>query len=1086
MDNVGQRRCYSAEDIFTLSDFVDYFSMPSSPNKYASHADSEEYEFKKELSAYKNNPRFHHQCLECVRNTLYRRFHYYTRIEQTKYVHMKRPDCEYSDSAYVSLWSYDSRQADLVDRDFHGDTKRLFREAASFQLFYGLLSLYYSQNFHCKPVTAHRVVMDELIGMLDPLGHVDFVCKTYANLDRQDSCISLTRSPNGDFAVWFSERLVLLRPNVENVNLPIMRLHNPRNSTPIRDAPDMAEVIGSFRIPRRISVVVPHPICPGYALSLFQMSFLTRPSLSFVVESHCDPLFVGMFAFAQLVGWNDSESVVFPTYYCSLQTVQFAGLLYPGPTTPVLAFTVDRESKIYLLAPWRPVTSHDCSNEPEIWSAKDNCPDSEYAVLCLLIDESSTETADLHSIPTVLWWAPLCENFSGHVTRVDMMPRPDQTNVYWRQPDEPKRIIRIHLDTSNQRPSSKVVTSYYKILNPLGADELISFRCIERDIADDLILAERSPDGGILIIMFRVPLRMCQSRDRSYPLYAFRIPTAQMAYSPETVTTSSYGDFIYAADAEGYGAMFRFDLREIQLLDIESVAVDFVPSEQHPRTDFEAAAYWEIVSALLANLAAFHQRQNIQTEFGKTTLPPLTEQVSPLPITRIAVQTASLRHHWQVLSRKVDQVDTPMELRQLYRKISDTIGSWLDVEQLGSRSPSSGTCGKLPFVKNVRTSVWNRRPENFPFNCSKLKLGRVQTEADYVKIFKGIPRISTIYAEHFGGFGASVHDFREPNGLAILPEGVIAVADGNAEMIKFFSQTGRFLHCWKITTSGSSTAYPNCIAVRPREANAPNLNVYTSTPLAQAYTQSKGSEYPGTSLFQDSFNYPQTESSGVENNETGLVVVLRKPSPSIQVYGLDGRKLREFAHDLLSPKCVTIDRDGRIIVVESHIMRVGLYTWTGVMQSRFQVDLDFPTAVAVDSNYRIYITDNLNHCVMLYNYLGENLGSIGICGLTNYPMGVAILPCGISSDVTPSQELVVIVDNHNRLNITVFRTSGELVYAMSGAVKHAQSYAIAVENRQRETSAKAKPTIKGSRLSVLLASKDCCVYRYVLPDVILK
>ncbi|GAA55601.1 tripartite motif-containing protein 2/3 [Clonorchis sinensis] len=782
--------------------------------------------------------------------------------------------------------------------------------------------------------------MDELIGMLDPLCHVEFLCKTYVNLDRRDSCISLTRWPNGDFAVWFRERLVLM--------------------------------------------------------------------------------------------------------------------------------------------------FYDDFNEPEIWSAKNSCPDSEYAVLCLQIDESSKDTVDLYSIPTVLWWAPFCENFNRYDTRVDMMPRPDQTNVYWRQPDEPTYIIRVHLNTSNLCSSSKIVTSYYKIPDPLGADELISFRCIERDTADDLILAERSPDGGILIIMFRIPLRMCQRRDRSYPLYAFRIPTAQMAYSPQTVTSSSYGDFIYAADAEGYGAMFRLDLREFQPLDIESVAFEFMPGEKHPQTDFEAATYWEIVSVLLANLAAFHQRQNIQTECGKTKLRPLMEQVPPLPITRIAVQTASLQHHRQVLSQKMDQVDIPMELRQLYRKISDTIGSWLDIEQLGSRNPSAGDCEKLPFVKNVRPSVWNCRPENIPFNCAKLKLDRDQTEANYAKVFKGIPRISTIYAEHFGGFGASVHDFREPNGLAILPEGVIAVADGNAEMIKFFSQTGRFLHCWKITTSGSSTAYPNCIAVRPREANSPKSNVYTSTPLAQVYTHSKRAKYPGTSLFQDSFDYPPTESSVVEKNETGLVVVLRKPSPSIQVYGLDGQKLREFAHDLLSPKCVTIDRDGRIIVVESHIMRVGLYTWTGMMQSRFQVDLDFPTAVAVDSNYRIYITDNLNHCVMLYNYLGENLGSIGICGLTNYPMGVAILPCGTSNDVTPSQELVIIVDNHNRLNITVFRPNGELVYAMSGAVKHAQSYAIAVECRQRETSAKAKPTTKGSRLSVLLASKDCCVYRYVLPDVILR
>lgn len=50
-----------------------------------------------------------------------------------------------------------------------------------------------------------------------------------------------------------------------------------------------------------------------------------------------------------------------------------------------------------------------------------------------------------------------------------------------------------------------------------------------------------------------------------------------------------------------------------------------------------------------------------------------------------------------------------------------------------------------------------------------------------------------------------------------------------------------------------------------------------------------------------------------------LVVVLRKPAPSVQVYSMHGKKIREFQGGLISPKCVAVDRDDRIVIVESHV-----------------------------------------------------------------------------------------------------------------------------------------------------------------------
>lgn len=45
----------------------------------------------------------------------------------------------------------------------------------------------------------------------------------------------------------------------------------------------------------------------------------------------------------------------------------------------------------------------------------------------------------------------------------------------------------------------------------------------------------------------------------------------------------------------------------------------------------------------------------------------------------------------------------------------------------------------------------------------------------------------------FGSYGTAFHELREPNGIAILPDSTIAVADGNAEMIKVSQNKSRGL-----------------------------------------------------------------------------------------------------------------------------------------------------------------------------------------------------------------------------------------------------------------------------------------------------
>ena len=115
--------------------------------------------------------------------------------------------------------------------------------------------------------------------------------------------------------------------------------------------------------------------------------------------------------------------------------------------------------------------------------------------------------------------------------------------------------------------------------------------------------------------------------------------------------------------------------------------------------------------------------------------------------------------------------------------------------------------------------------------------------------------------------------------------------------------------------------------------------------------------------------------------------------------------------------------------------------------------------VAVNDKEEIFISDNRAHCVKVFSYEGQFLRKIGGEGVTNYPIGVGINLLG----------QVVIADNHNNFNLTVFTQEGQLISALESKVKHAQCFDMAL--------------MEGG--SVVLASKDyrLYVYRYAPSQV---
>jgi hypothetical protein len=50
-------------------------------------------------------------------------------------------------------------------------------------------------------------------------------------------------------------------------------------------------------------------------------------------------------------------------------------------------------------------------------------------------------------------------------------------------------------------------------------------------------------------------------------------------------------------------------------------------------------------------------------------------------------------------------------------------------------------------------------------------------------------------------------------------------------------------------------------------------------------------------------------------------MVQRSPRPMIQIFDRNGQFIRRFGNDLESPRAICIDQQGRIIVIESKIMK---------------------------------------------------------------------------------------------------------------------------------------------------------------------
>ena len=88
----------------------------------------------------------------------------------------------------------------------------------------------------------------------------------------------------------------------------------------------------------------------------------------------------------------------------------------------------------------------------------------------------------------------------------------------------------------------------------------------------------------------------------------------------------------------------------------------------------------------------------------------------------------------------------------------------------------------------------------------------------------------------------------------------------------------------------------------------------------------------------------------------------------------------------------------------------------------------------------------------VFDYNGNFIRQIGGEGITNYPIGVGI----------NANNEILVADNHNNFNLTVFSQDGQLINALESKVKHAQCFDVGLMDDG----------------SIVLASKDYRIYVY--------
>ena len=251
------------------------------------------------------------------------------------------------------------------------------------------------------------------------------------------------------------------------------------------------------------------------------------------------------------------------------------------------------------------------------------------------------------------------------------------------------------------------------------------------------------------------------------------------------------------------------------------------------------------------------------------------------------------------------------------------------------------------------------------------------------------------WVRSIGQYGDGNSAFREPNSVAWLESGKLAVVDTNAHCIKVFhSESGQFEYSFGRgrTLGCQNLLYPYRIAVVPG-----------------------GSDQ--------------------------LVVIQRHPRPQIHVFNSSGDFIRRFGQHLEKPRALTVDQAHRILVIESQVQKLHIFSLDGQILSLFNLNqqLQFPTSIC-SNNQEIFISDNHLHTIKVFSYTGELIREIKESNYITYPTNIKLNNKG----------QLITIDNHQGLNITVYDGDEQKkrLGAYTARICHSQILDVAIQPEQ--------------------------------------
>ena len=243
-----------------------------------------------------------------------------------------------------------------------------------------------------------------------------------------------------------------------------------------------------------------------------------------------------------------------------------------------------------------------------------------------------------------------------------------------------------------------------------------------------------------------------------------------------------------------------------------------------------------------------------------------------------------------------------------------------------------------------------------------------------------------------GEYGDGNNAFREPNSVAWLECGKLAVVDTNAHCIKIFhNETGEFEYSFGRgrTLGCENLLYPYRLAVVP-------------------------------------------------GGSDDLVIIQRHPRPQIHIFNNKGKFVRRFGQHLEKPRALTVDKSHRILIIESQIQKLHIFSLDGKILNLFNLNnyLQFPTSIC-SNNKEIFISDNHLHSIKVFSYQGEYIREIKDNNYIQYPTNIKL----------NSSEQLIIIDNHQGLNITIYDQyeQKKRLAAYTARICHSQILDVAIQ-----------------------------------------